>query len=365
MGRRRVIRSGAVTVLAAVVLSVVPGAAVGTTQVDADLFASETVTVNGQPVPVAGHFVYRQNHQDGNHRIGGLVHGVRRVDGGTVLYFSMGAPAGEAVEFLGGLASDNSLNPYQLGHTTDIRLLDTDNLVGYRPLFAPGTTFTSSEQDFDSRAGELRVGYAVFPELPADVDAVSVVMPFGTAVGDVPVEDGPLEPVGDDPAPLVGEGWPALPTAAELADADPAAVTSPLTKRSGDLEGKVTTEQSAEQVAATLDANVLFAHDSADLSPEAAEVLAGVAADIAARGTGEVVVTGHTDSEGSSSYNQTLSEQRAASVLAVLQPQSGDGVTFRAVGRGEGEPVATNETDEGRQQNRRVTVVYAIVGESS
>ena len=130
------------------------------------------------------------------------------------------------------------------------------------------------------------------------------------------------------------------------------------------MAGTATTEESPKQVATTLNANVLFATNSAELSGEAQGVLATVAADIRERGTGQVVVTGHTDSDGSDASNQVLSEQRANSVLAVLQPASGPGVTFVAVGKGESEPVASNGTDEGKQQNRRVTVVYSIKGGS-
>lgn len=362
---RSVRRTIAVVLAVGVAVGVPPASATSGTQDAADLIASGTVTVAGQEVPVRGHFVYRHNHDDANPRVGGLVHGVRRVDGGTVLYFSVGGSADGPADFRGSTAFGLSQNPYQINHAVDMRLLDTTNLVGYRPLHTPGTTFTSSTTDLDSTSGQLRVGFAVFPELPPDVETVSVVMPWGTAVGSVPVEEGALEPVGDDPAPLLGEGWPQVPSGDDLADADPAAVTAPLVRRFGDAEGATTTEESTEQVSTTLDASVLFAHDSADLSPGALDVLAGIAADIRARGTGQVVVTGHTDSEGSNSYNQTLSEQRAASVLAALQPDSGDAVTFTAVGRGEDEPVATNETDEGRQQNRRVTVVYDVVGEGS
>ena len=113
-----------------------------------------------------------------------------------------------------------------------------------------------------------------------------------------------------------------------------------------------------------LDANVLFASGSAELTPRGAGSPRSVAADIAARGTGEVVVTGHTDSDGSDDFNQTLSEQRATPVLAALQPASGSAVTFVAVGKGESQPVADNSTDEGKQANRRVTVVYGVKGDN-
>ncbi|MCL3859932.1 OmpA family protein [Actinotalea sp. K2] len=340
------------------------GAAAATTE-DRSTLPTGTVEVEGQQTPIEGSFVYHQFHTDTNPEIRGLVHGVHRVDGATVLYYSVGTPdGGGATDFTGAMAFPNSSHPYRTGFGVDLKLIDSTNLVAYRPLYDGETTFASRTVDLDGGTGDLRVGFAVFPEIDPTVDAVQVVMAWGTAVGDVAVQDGPLEPVGSDAAPLLGEGWPAIPSAADLSGADPAAVTYSLVRRFGDASGTAATEETPEQVATTLDANVLFAVSSADLSPAAQDALAAVAADIRQRGTGEVVVTGHTDSDGADASNQVLSEQRAASVLAVLEPASGSDVTFTAVGRGESEPVASNATDEGKQLNRRVTVVYSVKGDS-
>ncbi|WP_421734648.1 OmpA family protein [Cellulomonas sp.] len=329
---------------------------------DTDPVPSGTVSVDGQDVPILGSFSYHQRNKDTNPEIRGLVHGVRRVDGGTVLYYSIGWNGTDP--FQGGFAFKDSMHPYKILHGTDFSLVDAAGLTLYHPLASDEATFTTYAPDLDSESGELRVGWAMFPELPADVSAVEIIAPYGTAAGSVPVEDGALEPVGTDPAPYVGEGWPALPKASETAAANPDAFTYTLVRRSGDVAGTALVEESPEAVAVTLDANVLFASGSAELTPQAADTLTAIADDIAARGTGEVVVTGHTDSDGSDSFNQTLSEQRAASVLAVLQPRSGSAVTFVAVGKGESEPVADNATDEGKQANRRVTVVYGVKGDS-
>ncbi|KQS99606.1 OmpA family protein [Cellulomonas sp. Leaf395] len=321
-----------------------------------------TVEVDGQEVPVEGSFTYHYRNDDSEPEVRGLIHGVRRVDGGTVLYYSIGWNG--SGKFTGSLAAKVPESPYARLHVTDLFLVDTAGLNSYAPLASEEDTFTTYATDLDSASGELRVGWAVFPELPEDVTEVQVQMPYGTSAGAVPVQDGALEPVGKEKAPYVGEGWPQLPAAADLASADPAAFTFPLLRRSGDVEGTAKVEESVEAVAVTLDANVLFASGSAELTPEASSALATVAADIAARGTGEVVVTGHTDADGSDAFNQTLSEQRAAAVLAALQPAAGSSVTFVSVGRGEAEPVGDNSTDEGKQANRRVTVVYGVKGDS-
>lgn len=323
------------------------------------------VSVDGQDVPVHGTFAYRGFQADTNPELRGAVHGVRRIDGGTILYYSLGMASGQGAEkIMATWAFPNSSHPYQMNRAVDVALVDAVGLVAYRPLTGPTTTFASDVTQLAGEAGVLRVGWAVFPELPPEVETVQVVMPWGTAVGDVPVEDGALTPVSDEAAPRVGEGWPQAPTGAELAGVDPTARLYTLTRRTSDVAGTATVEETTEQVAVTLDANVLFASGSADLSAEAQQVLAGVASDIAARGAGEVVVTGHTDTDGSNAFNQTLSERRAGAVLAVLQPASGAAVTFTSAGRGESEPVASNATDEGKQANRRVTVVYSVQGDS-
>jgi outer membrane protein OmpA-like peptidoglycan-associated protein len=69
-----------------------------------------------------------------------------------------------------------------------------------------------------------------------------------------------------------------------------------------------------------------------------------------------VTVTGHTDSTGSAAYNQTLSERRAESVAAVLRQGGVNPPRIRTVGAGENQPIASNLTDEGRAQNRRVDI---------
>lgn len=73
------------------------------------------------------------------------------------------------------------------------------------------------------------------------------------------------------------------------------------------------------------------------------------------KGITGISVTGHTDSRGSESYNQALSEQRAATVAALISEQYPE-ATMQLSGAGESQPAASNFTPEGRQQNRRVEV---------
>ncbi|MFS4439266.1 OmpA family protein [Paracoccaceae bacterium GXU_MW_L88] len=108
--------------------------------------------------------------------------------------------------------------------------------------------------------------------------------------------------------------------------------------------------------------DVLFAFDSAELSETAQTTLSDIAALLKANPGPAVNVVGHTDSKGEDAYNQTLSEERAASVMAFLQENDVAAERLSASGRGEAEPVAPNEVDgadnpEGRAQNRRVEFI--------
>jgi len=317
------------------------------------------VDVEGVDVPILAKFSFRHRINNDNPLVSGLVHGVRRVEGGTVLYYSMGVASSED-QFSRYYAFRDQPPPYDPSSGADVSLVDTAGLKAYRPLYDGTTTFAVNRSELDGTAGVLRVGWAVFPELSEGVEKVQVLLTSNTSAGEVPVEEGVLEPTVDATSVVLGEGWPEVPQGAELAGADPAAVTFELTRRSGSIDGAASVDETTEQVAVTLDANVLFDKEAAGLRPEAQQALADVAADIAARGTGEVVVVGHTDSDGSDASNQVLSEQRAASVVAALQPAAGGAVTFRAEGRGEAEPVVPNDSPENMQLNRRVTVTYQV-----
>ncbi len=69
-----------------------------------------------------------------------------------------------------------------------------------------------------------------------------------------------------------------------------------------------------------------------------------------------VLITGHTDSEGSEAHNQVLSEGRANSVKEAMIERGIDPSRLETNGKGESEPIDTNDTETGRQNNRRVQV---------
>jgi outer membrane protein OmpA-like peptidoglycan-associated protein len=105
--------------------------------------------------------------------------------------------------------------------------------------------------------------------------------------------------------------------------------------------------------------DVLFDTGQHTLKPGAREKLAKVSGILLAHPGLKVEVEGYTDSVGSEEYNQLLSERRADSVKTYLTGQGLTSTSITAKGFGEDHPVASNDTAEGRQQNRRVELVVS------
>ncbi|MDR6957524.1 outer membrane protein OmpA-like peptidoglycan-associated protein [Pseudomonas brassicacearum] len=99
---------------------------------------------------------------------------------------------------------------------------------------------------------------------------------------------------------------------------------------------------------------VLFDFDKSDLTAEARRQLDGLMGKLSQATIASIRVVGHTDSVGTDAYNEGLSERRASSVVEYLLAQGLAPDKLTSEGKGESEPVADNETDEGRAQNRRV-----------
>jgi outer membrane protein OmpA-like peptidoglycan-associated protein len=106
----------------------------------------------------------------------------------------------------------------------------------------------------------------------------------------------------------------------------------------------------------TLQEDVLFRTDSADLRPGAVDKLRPLAGYLRANPGVRVAIIGHTDSRGTDAHNQDLSERRAESVRGAFDEMGVTRARFRVEGHGEGEPVATNATPAGMRLNRRVEV---------
>jgi OmpA-OmpF porin, OOP family len=99
-----------------------------------------------------------------------------------------------------------------------------------------------------------------------------------------------------------------------------------------------------------------FAFDSADILPESEPVLAELFEGLSADTAASIVVEGHTSSEGSDAYNQDLSERRAQAVVDDLVQRGIQADRISATGKGESEPIASNDDESGRSLNRRVEI---------
>lgn len=107
-----------------------------------------------------------------------------------------------------------------------------------------------------------------------------------------------------------------------------------------------------------LEENILFDTDQATLRSDAADKLKQVTASIQKRyNGGQVRIYGYTDAEGSASHNQELSKQRAEAVKNWLTQNGMNAANLSVHARGENNPVASNATEEGKQQNRRVEII--------
>ena len=122
-----------------------------------------------------------------------------------------------------------------------------------------------------------------------------------------------------------------------------------------DLEG-AKVERIGEGIKITFDSGILYDVNKATLRPEAKANLDKLAVILNKYADTNILIEGHTDATGTDEYNLELSRNRASSVSNYLAGLAVDSKRFTTMGYGESQPIATNDTDEGRQQNRRVEI---------
>jgi outer membrane protein OmpA-like peptidoglycan-associated protein len=115
-----------------------------------------------------------------------------------------------------------------------------------------------------------------------------------------------------------------------------------------------------EGIAVTFASGLLYDFDSDAVKPTAAQNLRSLAQSLGKYPNTDILIVGHTDATGSDNYNQSLSERRAQSAQLFLTREGVNNSRLRAAGRGETEPIASNDTEAGQAKNRRVEVaIYA------
>jgi len=119
-------------------------------------------------------------------------------------------------------------------------------------------------------------------------------------------------------------------------------------------------ERVGEGIQVTFASGLLFDFNSDAVRGEARTNLQQLARSLDKYPNTELLIVGHTDAKGSDTYNQTLSERRAAAAASFLANQGVTSARVHTQGLGESEPVSSNDTELGQQKNRRVEVaIYA------
>ncbi|MEX2520172.1 MAG: OmpA family protein [Paracoccaceae bacterium] len=130
------------------------------------------------------------------------------------------------------------------------------------------------------------------------------------------------------------------------------------------LEGTgATVTNTGDALLVNLPSEVTFAFDRADIQPRFVEPLTRVARTLAQYESSVIDIVGHTDSVGAENYNLQLSQRRADSVSQFITARGVLPARVVAYGQGETQPIATNETESGRAQNRRVEIVITPITE--
>jgi len=127
----------------------------------------------------------------------------------------------------------------------------------------------------------------------------------------------------------------------------------------------VTVTRMGDNITLNMPSNITFALNSADLNAQFFNALDGVSMVLKEYDKTVIEVAGHTDSSGSDQYNQALSERRAQAVAGYLGSHGVKTQRLITIGAGESHPVASNDTEQGRSQNRRVELTIVPVTKQS
>jgi outer membrane protein OmpA-like peptidoglycan-associated protein len=250
---------------------------------------------------------------------------------------------------------------------TGFRLVDTVNQRRYNVYTNIGSRLSPGGDLVPGATYELVV-YS--PPLEGGVESVTVEAPGGLGeYAGIPVVEGEPKSYPEEPPeepPQAGETI-TLP----VAEGEPEELDAEYAELFGVVEDVVQgreTETDHETVA--LRADVLFEFDEAELTGEAENILDDVIAETRERADPDnppIIISGHTDGIGDDDYNQELSEDRAESVLEVLEDSLGADYAYESVGFGSSQPVEAEGGDDdswARAQNRRVEISYAFLDEA-
>lgn len=160
---------------------------------------------------------------------------------------------------------------------------------------------------------------------------------------------------------ILGGDTEATLTGAALGAGAGALIGADLARQKAELEAgfsnaEIDVINTGEELVVRMPQDILFAVDSAQVNSGLRSDLLVLADSLNKYPNSFVSVVGHTDWTGSAEYNQRLSERRASSVVSILNSGGVSLTRLRSFGAGENNPIATNQTAEGRAQNRRVDI---------
>ncbi|MFD4374394.1 OmpA family protein [Streptomyces sp. NPDC058486] len=187
--------------------------------------------------------------------------------------------------------------------------------------------------------------------------ALVVVVAVGwPGVSGVAYADDPPGSTSSSPPPAIDSNSPGLmlPDGATLAPAKVLDIKQIVEEEGGEQRR----EDTNVDVTFALQAEVLFAKNSAKLSPAATARIRAIAGEVRTQGSGKVRVFGFTDNLGTYEHGLKLSKERAVAVQQVLARELDPGTSYEIRGYSEDYPIADNRTEEGRKKNRRVEISF-------
>ncbi len=158
---------------------------------------------------------------------------------------------------------------------------------------------------------------------------------------------------------IIGEGKVHADDAAGYCSKSEQALGAYIDEKLAPLEARVRRLEGGPKTVASVQLEgVFFAFDKSDLNAESRAVLEMTYSNLESKGFPRIEIAGYTDSVGSDEYNLNLSDRRAQSVMDYLVSLGVPAEKLTSRGYGEGDPIASNDTDEGRAQNRRVELHF-------
>lgn len=254
---------------------------------------------------------------------------------GKFLKLRLRFTAPEATDALTDVFGDRSFN--------EVSLLDGNGMKAYYPATdSKGNVMNSGYPDGSITAGTPYTASIFYPSPPTSVTKVDINLPSCPTFTDIPIQGTARVEAGEPD-----------PTKAALAAPD----IEDLQNTVEDLNGDKSVDDSNKGENIRLNTDVLFALNKATLSDKAKGILKDVANRIDKASTTTIKVDGYTDNSGNDAINNPLSQHRAQAVAAELKKLvTRKGVTYRTAGHGSADPIASNDSADGRKQNRRVTV---------